>query len=77
MAHFVAPAQFVADDKMCAFNGTFCPTLHTLSPQSDNMCSRSQHILSPRGSTRRTVRIYTMLPRVWCIASALRQALPN
>ena len=47
MAHFVAPAQFVAGDKMCTLNGTFCRTLHTLSPENDKMCSRSRHILSP------------------------------
>ena len=46
-AHFVVPAQFVAGDKMCILNGTFCRTLHTLSPEDDNMCSRSRHILSP------------------------------
>ena len=32
-APFVAPAQFVVDDKMCSLNGTFCRPLHTLSPQ--------------------------------------------
>ena len=71
MAHFVAPAQFVAGDEMCTFNSTFCRTLHTLSPQIDNMCSRSRHILSPLREHG------TMLPRVWCIASVLRQAFPN
>ena len=57
-AHFVAPAQFVAGDKMCTLNGTFCSTLHTLSPENDNMCSRSRHILSPLKEHQRTVRIY-------------------
>ena len=46
-AHFVAPAQFVAGDKMFTLSGTFCRTLHMLSPEDDNMCSRSRHILSP------------------------------
>ena len=76
-AHFVAPAQFVAGNKMCTFNGTLCRTLHTLSPQRDNMCSRSRHILSPLREHRTNCGIYTMLPLVWCIASALRQAFPN
>ena len=55
-AHFVAPAQFVASDKMCTLNSTFCRTLHKLSPEDDKMCSRSRHILSPRESARQTVR---------------------
>ena len=74
-AHFVVPAQFVAEDKMCTFNGTFCRTLHTLSPQNDKMCIRSRHILSPLREHR--TNCYTMLPCVWCIASTLRQAFPN
>ena len=70
-AHFVAPAQFVAGDNMCTLNGTFCRTLHTLSPENDKMCNRSRHILSPLTEHQRTVRIYTMLPRVWYITSGV------
>ena len=63
---------------MCTFNGTVCRTLHTLSPQNDKMCISSRHILSPlREHGTGTNCAHTMLPRVWCIASALRQAFPN
>ena len=52
-AHFVAPAQFVVDDKTCSLNSTFCHPLHTLSPQGDKMCSCSRHILSPERERER------------------------
>ena len=64
-AHFVAPAQFVADDKMCTLNGTFCRTLHTLSPESDKMCSCSPHILSPlREHQTNCAHIYNVTSRL-------------
>ena len=74
-AHFVAPAQFVAGDKMCTFNGTFCRTLYTLSPQSDNICSRSRHILSPlREHQTNCAHIYNVTSRLvysQCITSGV------
>ena len=63
-AHFVASAQFVVGDKMCTLNGTFCRTLHTLSPENDKMCNGSRHILSPLKERHRTVRIYNVTSRL-------------
>ena len=77
-AHFVTPAQFVADDKMCTFNGTFCRTLHTLSPQKrQNVHQFTAHCVPPERARERDELCAYILPRVWCIASALRQVFPN
>ena len=73
-AHFVVPAQFVTCDKMCTLNGTFCHTVHTLSPENDKMCSLSQHILSPlREHQKNCAHIYVTSRLVYgqCITSGV------
>ena len=57
-------AHFVAPCTHCRPKTTKCVAVH------GTFCR-------PWESTGRTVPIYTMLPRVWCIASTLRQAFPN
>ena len=59
-------AHFVAPCTHCHPKTTKCASVH------GTFC-RQWESTGPG----RTVRIYTMLPPVWCIASALRQAFPN
>ena len=76
-AHFVAPAQFVVDDKMCSLNGTFCRLLHKLSPQGDKMCSCSRHFCRQREREREFImllKVISLSPQNKHVNQTLRSA---
>ena len=78
LRHILSPLHNLSPATKCALlMAHFVPPCTHCRPKTTKCVAVHGTFCRPWESTGRTVRIYTMLPRVWCIASALRQAFPN
>ena len=80
LRHILSPLHNLSPTTKCApLTAHFVAPCTHCHPKTTKYASVHGTFCRPWESTGpgRTVRIYTMLPHVWCIASALRQAFPN
>ena len=78
LQHILSPLHNLSPETKCApLMAHFVAPCTHCRPKTTKCVAVHGTFCRPWENTKRTVRTYTMLPRVWCMASVLRQAFPN